>query len=389
MRLMTFNEILTLLCDEFDKLILPKSISRSNTNIIYLMFKAIAKGFEIINNICVVVSNKFNPAYCSEDDLQSIASLVGTERLNGSSSGLDITITNNGDASVVLAKGLYHYALDADTTFTFEVLEDTEIVPEGFISIIAMSDEIGSYLVTEQQSIEVTSDNIINSSLAFSCSDNGDLLGTEAETLVDFRKRILNDTSRQDTIIELQTALRNLPYIYDCRCIYNHTATATEYDGYTIPSGNLAIFYSGAPRNEMAEIIASKILCSTVGGEGTVSVKYVNEIFTEGFISFNLIPFKTTEFQIKVNYNINTNIVEESEVKAIIRKVLYNKYKARIHSDFIKENDVYNMLENLNINGFELLSVDLVYKGATVDYFSVPLSRIPALTDIIFNQESI
>ena len=47
MQLLTFNEILTKLCDDFDELISPRMMARSNTNIVYLLFKAIAKGYEI------------------------------------------------------------------------------------------------------------------------------------------------------------------------------------------------------------------------------------------------------------------------------------------------------------------------------------------------------
>ena len=90
MKLLSYNEILTILCDNFDKLIAPRTISRSNTNIIYLMFKAISKGFEIINNVAVTLSNKFNPASCSTEDLESVAKLVGTERFSGSATGLAI-----------------------------------------------------------------------------------------------------------------------------------------------------------------------------------------------------------------------------------------------------------------------------------------------------------
>ena len=48
MQLKTFNEILTGLCDDFDYLISPRFIARTNNNIIYLLFKAIAKGYEVI-----------------------------------------------------------------------------------------------------------------------------------------------------------------------------------------------------------------------------------------------------------------------------------------------------------------------------------------------------
>ena len=128
MVLMTFDTILTQLCDDFDELIAPKKISRSNFNIIYLIFKAIAKGWEIINNVCVVLSNKFDPAKCSDEDLESVASLVGTERRKGSASGLKITVHNTGEADVTLLAGLYYYALDEETKFEFEVTSD-KIIP--------------------------------------------------------------------------------------------------------------------------------------------------------------------------------------------------------------------------------------------------------------------
>lgn len=384
MEIKTFDTILTKMCDDFDVLISPKRISRSNTNIIFLMFKAISKGLEVINNVCVVLSNKFNPATCSDEDLASVSALVGTEMLKGSSSGLDITVTNSGESEVTLTAGLYHYKLDDDTTFTFEVLENTSIEAGGFISIIAMSDRIGIYPVTEQQSISVTSENIISEDLKFSCGDNADLLGTENETLLDFRNRILSDNTRQNSIVELQTALRNLPYLYDCRCIFNNTVTSKEYDGFTIPSGNLAIFFSGAPRNEMADVIAKHILCNTVDADNATDITYRNEIFVDGGHIFHLIPFNTTDFKIKIKCIIDELLVNKEEIESRIRNTLLNKYKAKVHTDYIKENDIYNVIESLNLNGINILGIDLVYEDESVDYIEVPLSRIPGLTEVIF-----
>lgn len=386
MQLMTFNEILTKLCDDFDELIAPKAISRRNTNIIYLIFKAVAKGLEVINNVCAVVSHKFDPSKCSEEDLMSVSALVGTELLKGSSSGLDITITNNGVNTVNIASGLYHYALDDDTTFTFEItpLDGIDIEAKGYISVIAMSDKIGVYPVTEQASISITSKNRISSDLTFSCSDNTYLLGTENESLLDFRKRILTDNTRQDAIVELQTALRNLPYLYDCRCIFNNKVSSVEYDGYTIPSGYMLIFYSGAPRNEVAEVIAKHILCNTVSSDNAFDVTYQNEIFVDGKQIFHLIPFSTVDFKVKVNCVIDEAIADKAEIEAKIRSTLFNRYRAKVHSDYIKENDIYNVIESLDIDGVDILGVDLIYGDGTVDYITVPLSRIPSLIDVLF-----
>jgi hypothetical protein len=124
MEIKTFNTILTELCDDFDVLITPRTMARSNTNIIYLIFKAIAKGMEVINNVCVTLSSKFNPENCSDEDLLSVASLVGTERRKGSASGLRITVTNKGEDEITLLAGTYTYELDEETSFEFEVLED-------------------------------------------------------------------------------------------------------------------------------------------------------------------------------------------------------------------------------------------------------------------------
>ena len=117
MELKTFDTILTTICDSFDSLIAPRTIARSNTNIIYLIFKAAAKGYEIINNVCVVLCKNFDPLYCSDGDLTSSASIVGTERHKGSATGLHITITNNGSVSVTLLAGLYTYSLYDYTKF--------------------------------------------------------------------------------------------------------------------------------------------------------------------------------------------------------------------------------------------------------------------------------
>ena len=109
MEVKSFDTILTKMCDDFDLLITPKRMARSNTNVIYLLFKAIAKGYEIINNVCVVLSNKFDPAKCSEEDLISVASLVGTERRKGSASGLRVIVTNTSDVTKTLLSGTYTY----------------------------------------------------------------------------------------------------------------------------------------------------------------------------------------------------------------------------------------------------------------------------------------
>ena len=351
MQLMTFNEILTYICDDFDNLISPRKIARSNTNIIYLMFKAISKGLEVINNVCVVLSNKFDPEKCEVSDLNSVSSLVGTERLKGSASGLHIIATNNGDASVTLLAGFYEYALDDDTKFIFEVLEDTELLEGEYVTFIAMSEKIGSFPVTAQGDIEVTSLRNIPDDIGFSCTDNSSLLGTSPETDLEFRKRIMNKYDGQDSMVELETTLRNLPYLFDCRVKFNNTVVDETYDGITIPPFTLIIFYSGSPRSEIADIIANKIICPTVQTQDSVGVDYENEIFVGGKHTFYITPFGNTDFTVDIMYKIDEQYISDYDAKEKMRTALYQHFLPEVHKDYVREDDVYNVLEALNLAG--------------------------------------
>lgn len=387
MVLMSFDEILTFLCDSFDELITPKKISRSNTNIIYLILKAVAKGLELINNVCVVLSNKFDPAKCDVTDLNSVSALVGTERLQGSASGLHILATNNETDDVTIPEGIYTYEFDADTKFIFEVLEDTVITAGSYVTFIAMSEKIGSYHVTAQSSIDVTANIIVPPEIVFSCTDNTALLGTAPETDLEFRKRILNRYDGQDSMVELETTLRNLPYLFDCRVKFNNTLVSETYDGITIPPFSAVIFFSGSPRNEIADIIANKIICPTVQLADSVAVDYENEIFVGGKHTFYITPFATTDFTIDVIYKVNEQFISNYDATEAMRTALYQYYLPEVHKDYVREDDVYNVIEGLNLTGVTILGVNLKVNGTAVDYVSVPLSRIPKLINVDFTRE--
>lgn len=388
MELKTFDAILTTICDSFDSLIAPRTIARSNTNIIYLIFKAAAKGYEIINNVCVVLSNKFDPLYCSEDDLISSASIVGTERHKGSATGLHITVTNNGSASVTLLAGLYTYALDDDTKFEFEVMENTVIASGSHISFIAMSEKIGRYPVTAQSKITVTSEQPVSSDLVFSCTDNATLLGISEETDLEFRERINSKTDRQNSMVELESEIRNLPYIFDCKVKFNPMSTEIEFEGYTIPAYTLAIFYSGEVKKEIAEKVCEKIICPTLQTADSVEVFYENDVFVGGKHGVHLIPFAKTQYAVELIYKINKTYANEYDIQNEIRTVLFNTFVSEKHVDYIKEDDFYNAIETLGITGIELLGVNLKYNNSNVNYIEIPSSRIPELTNVIFTPVS-
>ena len=387
MTLMTYNEILTYICDFFDSLISPKQIARTNTNIIYLVFKAISKGLEVINNVCVTLSNKFDPKSCSDEDLTSSADMVGTERYSGSASGLRITITNNGAVSAVLKAGIYTYALDDDTKFEFEVMSDTTIAASSYISFIAMSEEIGSYPVTEQTDITVESVQPIPSDFTFSCGNNSALLGTTEETDLEFRKRICSKTDRQNALVELEDEIKNLPYIFDCKIKFNDTVAEEEYDGITIPAFTALICYSGEIKKELAEKVCSKIICPTLQTINSVAVQYEDPIFISGSHTVYFTPFNKTLYGVEIIYKINNTYANDYDIQNEIRTALFNHFVSEVHVDYVKEDDVYNLIEELGISGIELLGVNLKYNGNNVNYIEVPKTRIPELTQVIFTQE--
>ena len=384
MEILSFDSILTKMCDDFDELISPRSMARSNTNIVYLMFKAIAKGFELVNNICVVLSNKFNPEKCSEEDLVSVASLVGTERRKGSASGLKIIATNVGESNVTLFAGTYVYQLDDDTSFEFEVLANTVLVPAESKNYIAMSNNIGQFPVTTQQSIDVKSSGLISENIKFSCQENESLLGNEAESTLAFRNRVLNTYDRQNSIVELEEYLRNLPYIFDCIVRYNQSNVAITIDDIRIPPMTCAIFYSGEAKNEIAEMVADHIICPTVATENSMEVKYINPVFASGEYVVNIIPFERMFYTVELIYKVNDEYVNVAEAKTATEVALKLSLNVEKHTDFVKEDDIYNVLEELGYTGLEVLAVNLKVNGTAVDYVEVSASKIAELQSVSF-----
>lgn len=387
MEIKTFDTILNELCGVFDSLISPKKIARTNANIIYLLFKALAKGFEIINNVCVVLSYKFDPRNCDSSDLESSASLVGTERYKGSGSGLKITITNNGDTPCTLLQGVYDYKFNDDVTFSFEILEETEIRAGSFITVIAMSENIGRFPVTAQADIEVTSIQDINSDLAFSCADNSALLGTLPETDLALRERILTRVDRQNSFVELETVIKNLPYIFDCQIKYNNDFSPVTYDDIVISPQTALICYSGAIKEELADKVCEHIVCPTVQTEDSKEVKFYSDVFVNGFHPVYFTPFKKTQYQAEVTLKVEGVFVNYYAVTKEIRTTLFNSFVSEVHTDYVKEEELYNAIKALNLTGVNILGLNLIYNDEKVSFIEVPLTRIPELTDVTFIQE--
>lgn len=386
MELKTFDTILEEICDAYDESISPKKMTRSNTNIIYLIFKAISKGFEIINNIVVTLSNKFNPSYCSDEDLLSTAELVGTERIKAQSSGLKITAVNNGGQPATISTGTYTYLGVNDISFVFNVLSDI-IIPAGQKYVfLAVSEQRGKFLVTEQTDITVTSTATIPEDITFSCSGNDSLLGREEETLLELRERIVTKVDRQDSFVELEYKLNDLPTVFDSKVLFNNEIINITYDGYEIPPFHLLIFVSGNITDDIAETVAQNTPYPTVQRADGIETKYFSDSFVNGFFPVYVYKFKKKEYTANVIYKIDEEYADAIETEIKMRNALYNNFTGEVHTDYIKEENLYAVLISLYLEAVNILAVNLYVDGNPVDYVTVPSSQIPELKEITFTK---
>lgn len=390
MQIITYNEALTQICDWFDSVIAPRTIARTNTNIIYLIFKAFAKAWEVINNTCVELNDKFDPANCTDSDLESIAFLVGTERIGGSSSGLLVTVVNNASEAVYLPAGTYTYALDEDTSFSATFTADKLVESESSIQITFLSADKGSFPVTSQQDISLTAVDLngdeitIPDTFSFANADNSQLLGYADETDLEFRKRIIEDTDRQDVITEIKNKIKSLPYVFDCDIKFNDNPVGQSYDGYVIPPYYMLLMVSGDIKDEIAEIVASKGVYPTVQTDADSYAVYQNDVFADGQYKVWITPYRKYDFSVDVAFYADENFISSTQAEEKIRKGLFNAINGNRHIDVITENDIFGYINALNITGVKVLGVNINDPSGSTNknYITFQKTRIPNLTAV-------
>lgn len=385
MEIQSFDSILTEISDYFDTLISPKTNARTNTNIIYLFLKAMSKGWEVINNVCVTLNNKFNPARCTDADLVSTGKLVGTKMRKGSVSGLRISAYNQSITSVILPAGTYTYTLSEDVKFSFTLTVSVDITTETSVYFTALSDSVGAYHVTQQEGITVTSeDAIVPSELLFSCTDNQPLLGHGDETILEFRQRINTDTERQDIVNELKEKILELPYVYDCTLVFNQSESDLAVGDFTVKPYYLLIIISTALyTNEIAEIVASNAIYPTVNVNAVSHVvEYVNDVFASGSYKVYLNDFKKKAFVINLNAQIDSAYNTSNNVKSRIESALMNTFNSNIYRASITAEDVFNEINSLELAGVKILDVGFEVDGTELDYVTFDKTELPELTNV-------
>ena len=387
MAVKSFSEILMEMCDAYDAYIAPSTIRRDDSNFIYLLLKAIAKGYENVALADEALRGKFNPAVCSDADLDSLARIVGTARIEGTGSGLLVTCTNNGLAAVDLMAGMYNYASDATAVFSFSLASNRSIASGATVQFVAFTSVKGSFPVSAISVLPVTRDDLaaINPNLSFSCLDNSAQLGSRDENNIEFRKRILSDNSRQDTIKEMELALKNLPYLFDCKLLFNQGSSPITLDGIVIEPFHLLVLLNGDARDEIADIIASRGVYPTVEVVPTDVLHVYSDVFLDGEYPVYFARFGYQDYTVSVSYGYNTRLTNEATIEAAVESVLTDFRNATKHRPLVTEGEFYDAIRTVTVPSFTLLDVNLIAGGSVVPYVSVLQTRIPRLVEVTFD----
>ena len=389
MTIVSFDEVLTVICDEYDRLIAPKKIRRSNKNIIYLIFKACAKGYELISNIIYSLDGKFDPARCQDSDLLSVAKIVGTELIEGNGSGLIVFVTNNDPSSEqILYSGRYIYKFNDDIRFFLDVLSDTSIAATESVQFAAFSENKGSFPITSQGSLvfEREDEADINPMLSFSCLENSTILGSVDETLYEFRKRILTDNTRSDIIKRLEIAIKNKPYIFEASIFFNQYDVEVTVGDITVPPYKMLLTLLGYPRDEIAELIASQCIYQTVEVPDNGGVlKYLSDNMAGGAYEVFYKNFDFIEYTVIIDYRYDSRLVLKSVAESDINLALMPYKNPTKRTQVIKENIFYNLVDDLNIPSLNVLNVTIKQDDVEIPYLDVNISAIGKLAVVVLN----
>lgn len=390
----SYSEILTDICDYYDEEIKPKKIRRSDNNAIYQAFKSVAKGYEVIASSKMLLDNKFDPERCSESDLESTAKLVGTKRREGKSSGLVLHIQNPDIEDVTLVAGEYFYIFDADTRFTFNLSVDNIIEAGTTRTFFSFSNRIGSFMVTASAVTLHRNDSIsVPSSIKVTCEDNSTILGFDVESILDFRKRLVSDHTRQDALSEIENEIRNLPYIFDCKLFFNQTFSPATIDGITVSPFCALLVLNGDVRDEVASVYCSKAIYETTQINPEDVVLFYSTCLKDGHTPVYFKRFEDLNYEVEINYAFDDKLTTSKEIKehlnAALNKFIYNNQ----HKKAVTETDIYNAIWGVALPSFELRFLNLLFDSGSglskTDYIPVPVTRVPKLTNIQFQETTL
>jgi hypothetical protein len=383
----SLDEITYSICDAYDALITPKRIWRNNDNKLYLFFRACAAGVKLIIDIALALRNRFDPQYCSDDDLLSAAKLLGTEFQEGSGSATRITVANTHTLEAkTLYSGVYNYTSVSGMVFSFNLLTDAVFASGATNYITAVSREKGSYSVGDNASITLfRADGLpIDKAFKFSCEENSGSLGYPDEDALSFRKRVLGNANQQDHLKELEIKIRNLPNIFECGLTFNPDRLPAEYDGIALAPLELLVTITGTPSDELAALVVRDTQYSTHMIDPANVVYYRADQYVNGKYPVYFRYHEKANFSLEIEYQYSSQKLKKAQVEAELNRLLSVYRNAVTHTDIIKETDIYERLAAAGLPDVTPLAVGILVDGARVPYLRVPATRTPNLTETAY-----
>lgn len=401
----SIDEILTELGDSFDADIAPRKITRSTANKIWLMLRAFSRGLYGLYQVVAALKYRFDPLYCTDEELESTMRLVGTKRQPGKTSLVTITIWNNhGTESKTLPVDMYYYTSANGVLFSLLVFEPIVIPPNAFAkrdfySSIGEEFAIGAFPVSANSDILVTngSGDPIDEDLSFDCEDNINQLGREEETLFEARQRILTDNQRQEVLYLLEENLRSLPNIHECTILSNKGIEPTpspylQDDGVTpvpILPQTIFIIMTGSPTDEFARQVLTLSPFLTTIPEGVEDYRvttYNSPMYVGGSFPVYHVPHRIKNFDVIIQYGFASSQIGQTEIEAALLRLLLS-FKANTRfKEIISVEDFSHALSSYQNPSVRILSITFDYDGEIVSYMQFDKTQIARLNNISFQQ---
>ena len=383
----SLDEILTILEDAYDDSITPSKLARKDTNKLHLMYKADSAGLQLINKIVLSLRRRLDPQYCPDSDLPSTARIAGTEFLPAKASLVQVTVTNTSSSdSATLYAGVYLYPSATGEVFTFTLDNDVLFAATEAKTYSALSQNTGSFPVDTNSSVAVQREDSspINANLTFSTEENSVYLGYDAESIYEFRKRMLTDANRQDEITQIENGIKALTNIFECNCVFNPLTEPQVYDGITLGIHELLVIITGVATGQIADVVAKHTVHKTHIVNALDVVYHDDPMYIGGRYPVYFMKHLTKDYSLTVAYNYDSTKLKASQVEAAFNTLL-SKYKnANRHVDVVTEFDVYTRLNEASLANVSVLNVNLIVSGTEVPYVAVPKTRLPHLVTVTY-----
>lgn len=406
----SLDEILSELGDSFDADIATsqRKIVRSTANKIWLILRAFARGLYGLYQVVAALRYRFDPLYCTDEELESTMRITGTTLKTGKATLLTVIIWNNNLVETkTFSAGQYAYISVSGVTFLLDSQEEIVIPPNSFMkrdfySSLGGSPYKGIFPVSENSNITITNTEgtNIDSDFSFSCEDNEAQLGYIDESLYEVRQRILTDNRRQEILHILEERLTDLPNIHECCLIGNNTLTPInspylQDDGETylqIMPQSILVVVTGSPTSDFAKEFLSLCPFITTIPEGVSdygTVYYESNIYVDGQFPVHFIKHKIEYFDIIIRYGYSARQVATVTIENILRELLKPLKASTKYKELITVEEVSRLISTYQNPAIRILSINFSYRGNIVNYKKFNKTQIARLNSVSFQREEL